>query len=175
MSRKNSLHYLRKIALVSALAAASIVLGKLLAINIGASNRISFENLPVLFAGLYLGPVYGMLCGTVADLVGSLMVGYAINPIITVGAASIGLVAGLVFRLAKRTPFRCALSVLSAHLIGSIVIKTAGLVIFYHLPFLATLFWRIVIYAFTGALECLLLVLLEKNTAFQKQMAKFLS
>ena len=170
-----TLFELRKIAVCAVLAAAGIVLGKLLAVNIGQSFRLSFENLPVLFAGLYLGPWYGLFCGAAADLVGSVMVGYAINPVITLGAASIGLCAGLAGVFFKGRSYRTALAVIIAHSVGSIVIKTAGIVLFYSAPLWITLLWRILIYLVTGTLECLLLMLLEKNTAFQKQLAKLLS
>lgn len=129
---KSSKH-LRVLLLMSLFAALSIVFGKLLAFNIGDMIRISFENLPILFSGIFLGPVYGMVTGVAADLLGCLIVGYAINPVITLGAAVIGFSSGLIFRLTR--PFPAALRIFTAvtvaHVLGSLVIKTAGLAAFY--------------------------------------------
>jgi len=129
---KSSKH-LRILLLMSLFAALSIVFGKLLAFNIGDMIRISFENLPILFAGIFLGPLHGMIVGVAADLLGCLIVGYAINPVITLGAAVIGLSAGLLFRLTKPLPsaLRIFSAVIIAHLLGSVLIKTAGLAAFY--------------------------------------------
>jgi ECF transporter S component (folate family) len=114
-------------------AALSIVFGKLLAFNIGDMIRISFENLPILFAGIFLGPICGAVTGVAADLLGCLLVGYTINPIITLGAAAIGFSSGLLFRVTKPLPavLRVSVATLTAHLLGSLLIKTAGLVAFY--------------------------------------------
>ena len=137
---KSSKH-LRILLLVSLFSALSIVFGKLLAFNLGETIRISFESLPILLAGIFLGPIHGMLVGVVADLLGCLIVGYAINPIITAGAAVIGLSSGLLFYATKPFPtaVRIFISVLSAHVLGSILIKTVGLILYYGSPH--TLFW----------------------------------
>ena len=96
----------RALCLAGLLAAMSLILGKFLQIPSPISQvvRISFENLPIILAGLTLGPVAGAMTGVVADLVGCALYGYAINPMITLGAAAVGLVAGLVGVLAKRLP-----------------------------------------------------------------------
>ena len=54
------------------LAAMSLILGKFLQIPNPFQEfiRISFENLPVMLAGIAMGPVVGALVGTVADLLG---------------------------------------------------------------------------------------------------------
>lgn len=117
------------------LAALSIVFGKFLAISTDVI-RISFENLPVILAGIIFGPLWGGAVGVGADLVGSVMRGYAINPIITLGAAAVGLTAGAVWIVLKKLPYpvRILLSVLFAHALGSVLIKTIGLVVVYKSP-----------------------------------------
>ena len=65
----------RVIVLIGLLAAMSIVFGKLLAINIGNSFRISFENLPILMAGIFFGGPAGFVTGVLADVIGCLIVG----------------------------------------------------------------------------------------------------
>jgi len=153
------------------LAAFSIIFGKYLAINVGENFRFSLENLPILLSALYFGPLAGAIVGAVADLVGCLLVGYAINPVITFGAISIGLVCGWVGKHFKKHNFlRIAVSVSSAHLIGSVLIKTVGLYLYYGSPLLATAVWRLAVYACTGLAELIILFLLSKNQAFEKQM-----
>lgn len=69
----------------------------------------------------------------VADIIGGVLAGYAINPLITLGAASIGLVGGLGWQKLSnlRTGNRLWCSVLAAHFVGSMVINSLALHIFY--------------------------------------------
>ena len=157
------------------LAAVSIIMGKYLAFGVGEVLRFSFENLPILFAAIAFGPVSGMLVGAVADLVGCLLVGYAINPLVTVGAAAIGLVAGLIFKLSplvglKSRTVRVILSAALGHLIGSVLIKTLGLAIFYSMPIPVLMLWRLLNYAIIALLETVILVALMKNRALTRQL-----
>ena len=48
----------------------------------------------VLLAALLFGPWAGFAVGVVADMIGGGLAGYAINPLITLGAGAIGLAAG---------------------------------------------------------------------------------
>lgn len=163
----------RMIVLIGLLAAMSIVFGKLLAINIGNSLRISFENLPILMAGIFLGGPAGFLTGVLADVIGCLIVGYSINPIITLAAGSIGLISGLMFKaLAKQNlPVRVYTSVMTAHVIGSMLLKSAGLMLFYHTP-LAGVAPRVPLYICIGIAESTIILLLLKNKAFAAQVER---
>ncbi|MBR2615990.1 MAG: folate family ECF transporter S component [Clostridia bacterium] len=161
------------LAVCALLAALSILFGKYLAINLGDSIRLSLENLPILLAGFLFGPAAGAVTGTVADLVGCLLVGYSINPLITLGAAVIGLTAGFAGK-AKRLSrsFKVILAVAGAHLIGSVLIKTIGLTLFYGSPFLITLAWRALTYLLVGTIEIVCLWALSGNRSFLKQAAR---
>ena len=163
----------RMIVLIGLLAAMSIVFGKLLAINIGNSLRISFENLPILMAGIFLGAPAGFLTGVLADVIGCLIVGYSINPIITLAAGSIGLISGLMFKaLAKQNlPVRVYASVMTAHVIGSMLLKSVGLMLFYHTP-LAGVAPRVPLYICIGIAESTIILLLLKNKAFAAQVER---
>ncbi|MBQ3076042.1 MAG: folate family ECF transporter S component [Clostridia bacterium] len=168
MKKKITAKFLSVCAILSAF---SIVFGKYLAINVGENFRFSLENLPILLAGLYLGPISGAAVGAVADLVGCLLVGYAINPFITLGAISIGFVSGIVRnQFKKKTGLCLILSIACAHLIGSVLIKTLGLFLFYGAPYLPTAGLRFVVYVCTGLVEFIILFLLSKNHAFENQM-----
>lgn len=163
-----SLKLLTRIAL---LAAISLILGKFLSFKLEPWGRISLENLSVLLCGYLYGPLAGALCGAVGDLVGCLAYGYSINPIITLGAASIGTMAGLFGMHGALKKPRLWLSVASAHLVGSLVIKSIGIYVFYATP-LPTLALRIPIYLITGTIEFTILYLLLKNKGLRKIMCE---
>ena len=163
-----------RVLVVSALfIAMSIVLGKVLAFNIGTSIRISFENLPLLMAGIFFGPFIGAAVGAGADLIGCLLVGYSINPVITIGAASIGFVSGLVSILLSKMNKcpRTALSVLAAHATGSMLLKSIGMYLYFHTP-VQVLLLRIPLYIGIGILEFYIIYLLLKNKAFSDQLER---
>jgi len=142
-----------RLALFSAI---SLVLGKYLQIPVGDSIRISFENLTIILAGYLYGPLCGALCGTVADLVGCMLVGYAINPIITFGAAAIGFLSGLFGKHGIAAKSKLWLSVVAAHTVGSVVIKSAGLYLYFATP-LPVLALRLPTYLIVGTLEYMLI------------------
>ena len=149
------------------LSAISIVMGKYLAIPVGELLRFSFENLPIILAGVAFGPILAILVGVVADLVGCVLVGYTINPIITVGAAVIGALSGISYKLFTRLnlPYavRIVLSVLISHLFGSVIIKSVGLSAFYSIPLYELMLWRLLNYLIVGIAESLILFYLMKN------------
>lgn len=164
------------LVLLSLLSALSILFGKYLAIPGGDVLRFSFENLPILLAGIHFGPIAGALVGAIADLLGCLMVGYAINPIVTVGAVAIGLTGGIAARLLPKSwpkLLRLAISVTVAHLLGSVVIKTFGLAAYYSMPFMVLMLWRLLNYAIIAVLEITLLYILTQNSAIAKQLRRF--
>ena len=162
------------------LSAMSLILGKFLQIPNPFQEfiRISFENLPVILAGISLGPIAGALVGTVADLIGCVAYGYSINPIITVGAASVGLVSGFISNYILKKPLilKIIVSTSEAHLVGSVLIKSAGLAAWYlakyELGYWEYVGWRLINYIIIGVAECVLLYILLKNKAFQKQLER---
>ena len=170
----------RALCLAALLAAMSLILGKFLQIPTPFAEfvRISFENLPLILAGLALGPLAGAMTGAVADLVGCLAYGYSINPIITLGAASVGLVAGVFGWLLARTPLLCRISVsaVAAHLVGSVGIKTAGIAAWYlakyDLGYMELTLWRLLNYTIIAVLEIAILFALLRHRGFQKQLER---
>ncbi len=174
-SKKLLFGSLKVMACAAILAGMSIVLGKYLAFNLTPSIRISFENLPVIISGVFFGPIVGAAVGAVADILGCVMVGYTINPIITAGAACIGLISGIIPLIFKKKNTACViLSVSLSHLLGSVVIKTVGLSVFYSLPLVETGLWRLLTYTAVGAAECVVICLLCKSSAFTRQIENML-
>lgn len=158
----------RTMTVAAMLAAMSLILGKFLQIPNPFSNivRISFENLPILFSGICFGPFVGAVTGVVADLIGCLLYGYTINPLVTLGAGAFGLTAGLISCYVVRRPLwlSCALSTALAHLVGSVVLKSLGLAAWYlsnySMGLIELMLWRLLTYSVIGALECVIVLLL---------------
>lgn len=157
---------LKLLVRLAVLAAISIILGKFLSIKIEPWGRLSFENLSVILSGFAYGPVAGVLCGVCADLLGCLLYGYAINPIITLGAAAVGLMAGLFGSRGMLRSGRLWLSVLLAHIVGSCIIKSVGIYVFYSTP-LPTLALRVPFYILSGGLEYLILSFVLRSKALK--------
>lgn len=161
---------LKALVAASLLAAMSIVCGKYLAFGVGNVLRFSLENLPIILAGMFFGPAIGATVGAVADIIGCLLVGYTLNPIITLGAAAAGFVGGAVYRLTKRHTHLChglcvCLSTVASHICGSVLIKTFGLSAFYDMPFTLLLLWRLANYLIIGAIETALLYFITRSKA----------
>ncbi len=153
------------IAALSLLSAVGIILGKYLAFNLTEYLRFSLESLSIIFASIVFGPIYGMAVGIVQDIVGCILVGYAINPIITLGCAMCGLITGLTFRALKNAPIyvNIPLSVILSHTASSVVIKSLGLAWYYGLPVGITMLTRLINYLLIAVIESTIMILLLKS------------
>ncbi|MBQ9777554.1 MAG: folate family ECF transporter S component, partial [Clostridia bacterium] len=133
---------------------------------------------PVILAGIVLGPLAGAMTGAVADLVGCLAYGYSINPLITLGAAAVGLVSGSASLLLRKSPLllRISVSALLAHLVGSVLIKTAGLAAWYlasyEIGYAELVLWRLLNYAIIAVLEITLLYILLRHRGVARQLER---
>ena len=85
---KNTKNSTRTLTVLALLIAMSIVFSWVLSISTGFV-RFNLGSLPVLLAGIVFGPGAGFAVGALADMIGGILAGYAINPLITLGAASI--------------------------------------------------------------------------------------
>ena len=162
-----------RVLIISALLIAlSIVFGKLLAFNLGPL-RISFENLPILMAGLFFGPVIGLVVGIGADLIGCLIVGYAVNPIITLGAALIGLLSGLLCRLPviRNKDVRLVVSIFVAHIVASMIVKSIGLMVYYGYT-IQSVALRVPLYLGIAMAESTVMFALMRNKAFSRELER---
>ncbi len=170
----------RVLAAAALLAAMSLILGKFLQIPNPFSNifRISLENLPIILAGVCFGPAVGGAVGVVADIVGCLLYGYTINPIVTLGAAVVGIVSGTMARYIIRKPRLLSVlaSTISAHLLGSVLIKSFGLASWYlseySMGLTELILWRLGLYCVIGTVECMLIYFLTTRRAVMRQIEK---
>lgn len=161
----------RALTFSSLLAAMSVVIGIFCKsfMNFGDGMfRISFEGLPIILSGMIFGPIAGAAVGIASDLISYLLSPqiYPINLVVTVGAGVIGLVSGLVSKLVikKRGNLQIITATASAHLIGSLIIKSIGLFDYYGWGILL----RIPTYILIATIEALIICMLYKNSGFKK-------
>lgn len=158
----------RWLTLCALLTAMSIVFSRVLSISTGFL-RFNLGSLPVILAGVLFGPGAGFAVGAVADIVGGVLSGYAINPLITLGAAAVGLVPGLVWRWEglRSADLRLAVGILLGHILGSMVINSLALRLFYNYPW-SLLAARIPNALILSAAEFALVRLLLANRALMR-------
>ncbi len=160
----------KKITLSGLFAALSVVIGIICRsyLTFGAI-RISFDNVPVFIAGIILGPYYAAGCAVIADLVSGFISSGQINPIITAGALAIGLLAGIIPKIfSKAKPLlNTFLTVFISHTVGSMIIKSVGLYVFYGYG-TEILIWRIPLYIGISVAETGIVYLIIKNTKIKK-------
>jgi len=152
------------------LSALSIIFGKFLNIPIGETIRFSFENTPLFLSGIMFGPIISGIVAFVSDILVSILRGYAINPIITLGAVFTSVTGAFLFKIFKKLPvfIRLILSVSIAHIVGSVIIKTCGLSIYAGTSFISLLPMRSVNYLIMIVIDTLVLFFLLKNRSFKK-------
>ena len=166
---------LKRLVLGAMLAAMSVVIGMFCKsfLNFGGGLwRVTFENLPIILAGIFLGPLTGGMVGIVSDLTSYLLSPqiYPPNLIVTFGAFAVGLVSGLMARFVIREHNikQIIISASAAHVLGSMIIKPIGLYQFYQWAVLV----RIPLYMVIAPLEIFLLCMLWKQKSFRKLFDK---
>ena len=172
--QKNKARGLRNVyVLVSAamLAAVSVVIGIFCKNFLNFGNglfRITFENFPIIMSGVVFGPVVGAFVGAISDIISYMLStqSFAVSPIVTLGAAAVGAVSGIIshYVIKREGNLRVIASVVTAHLVGSVIIKSLGLFVYYEWLVL----WRIPTYIIISVLESALLCYLCKSPAFSK-------
>ena len=134
--------------------------------------RITFENFPIILSGIMFGPWVGAFVGIASDVLSYVLStqSLAITPVVTLGAALVGAVSGVVshYVVKKDGMPRIIISVLTAHLAGSVIVKSIGLFVYYDWLVL----WRIPLYAVIASLEALLICLMYKNKTFNTLINK---
>ena len=132
MNPNNPSRSLRTLTFCALLVAMSIVFSRVLSISTGFL-RFNLGSLPVVLAAVLFGPGAGFVVGALADAIGGVLAGYAINPLITLGAGAVGFFAGWGWRhLPARTDgLRLAGGILLGHIVGSMVLNSLALHLFY--------------------------------------------
>ena len=169
---KNSKNSVRTLTLLALLIPMSNVFSRVLSISTGFV-RFNLGSLPVLLAAIFFGPGAGFVVGALADMIGGLLSGYAINPLITLGAGSIGLVAGYLWQKLPelRLGLRLQISVVAAHVVGSVIINSLALRIFYGYAW-SILLTRIPNALVLSAVNTVLIRILMENRAVRNAIGK---
>ncbi|MFI3168699.1 MAG: folate family ECF transporter S component [Faecalibacterium sp.] len=170
--QKIPLHSTKAMVQCALLIAISIVLTHLLTIST-PFLRINLGGVPILLAGVLFGPVAGFVVGALADLIGGTLAGYSINFMITLGTALTGFCMGLCYHylpLPKQN-FRLLSGVVFGNLIGSVIVNTLALRIYYGYAW-SILALRIPNNIVLGAAEFFVLWCLCKNKALMKVLQK---
>lgn len=162
---------LLKIVICSLFAAMAVVIGSVCKLYLTfGSTRITFENLTILLSGIMYGPVAGLLVGACTDLITCLTSAQpSINPLITLGAASVGLTAGLLSMLLKNAKgfWKMVPCVFVPHIIGNMIIKSIALYMMgFHIGMLLP---RVPLYLGIAACECALIYMITQNKEIRKQ------
>lgn len=134
----------KEIAYLAILVAINIVLNIVGVTLPGYSTKLSFTYIPCFVAGIFMGPLAGLLVGLLGDILGLLISseGLAWMPLITVASGLMGLIPGLICRYLKLNIFiKIALSLAVVFVVCSVFINTYALFVLYGkgLPFWAYL------------------------------------
>ena len=111
----------RTLTMLALLTAMSIIFARVFTVSTGFL-RFNLGALPTHLAAVWFGPAGGFVGGALADMIG-----------VTLGAGSVGLVSGLLYRSLHemRLGLRLQISILAGHLVGSVVINSLALHLFY--------------------------------------------
>ena len=169
---KNSKTSVRTLVMLALLTAMSIVFARVFTISTGFV-RFNLGALPTHLAAVWFGPAGGFAVGALADMIGGTLSGYSINPLITLGAGSVGLVSGLLFRQLSqlRLGLRLQLSILAGHVVGSVIINSIALHLFYGYAW-PVLVARIPNALILSAVNVVLLRILLENRSLMKLAKK---
>ena len=129
---QNGIFSTRNLILMAALIAMQIILARFLSIQVSDILRISFESVPIVLAGMWLGPLSGAIVALIADILGTVLSGYGIwFPPIALGPILVGVISGLstkyVFRSdlsSTRDSWKVILTVVVAGIVNSFLVGT---------------------------------------------------
>lgn len=86
----------QNLVMMAALIAMQIVLARFLSIQVSDTLRISFESIPVILAGMWLGPIPGAIVAVLADFLGTILSGYGTwFPPLVLGPLAVGILSGV--------------------------------------------------------------------------------
>lgn len=169
---KKQIFSTKTLVAVSALTAMSIVLTRILKIEIGETIRVSFGHLPILISGVLFGPLAGALTGLVADFVGTTFLSpYAWFPPLGITPVLMGLIPPLVrlvfFRSRPVTMGMLLAMLIPAYLLGPIAWSTLSLHWLYGVPLMSMLYTRVPVSLTVAVLEILVTCTLCRTGAFR--------
>lgn len=132
-NRKPKIFSTRSLTLMAALIAIQIILARFFSIQTD-TLRLSFEIIPVILAGMWMGPLCGAIVAVTADILGTIIQGYgAWFPPLVLGPLSTGILSGLstkyIFRssLAEtKDTWKVAVTVFTVSVLSTFVFGLVG-------------------------------------------------
>ena len=135
--KRNQVFSTHNLVMMAALAAMQIILSRFLGIQVSDTLRLSFESIPVVLAGLWLGPLAGGIVGFVADTIGTMRSGYTWFPPLALNPIMEGVVAGLLARYfirgdigESRGAWKVALTAVITGILNAFVVGLIGSTLF---------------------------------------------
>ncbi len=131
---KTTLFSPKTLAVMGLCIAMTVVLDKFVIIPVGSAIRIGLGALPVIFASNYISPVAGAITALIADLLGCVLAGYTINPVVTLGFVLTAFLSGIFYNYVfVKLPLtlRLFLSIIPAAAVGSALVTSFGLWLWY--------------------------------------------
>lgn len=155
----------RTMVLMGMLIAMEIVMERWIAIPIGDINRVSLGKCVVILSGLWLGPVGGAIVGMISDIIGALISGYAIAPLITVSSMMWGIIPALTKPLLRKSgkSMKCVIlcvAIVINSVVSTLGLTTLGLVTYYGYDFFALLPNRMIQFATLTPVYCIVVCIL---------------
>lgn len=128
--KEKNIKIVMKICLMGLLVALLIVFERTVYIPVGDSSRYSFTFIMIYVSGLLLGAVDAALVAGTADVVGGILAGYSINPLITACVMISAFGAGLLL-YKDRSLVKLSVAIIINELVCSLLLKSAAFAIFY--------------------------------------------
>jgi ECF transporter S component (folate family) len=127
----------RRLTTMALLIALQVVLARFAGIQVSEGLRVSFEAIPIIIAGIWLGPMAGFVVGLLADVIGTVISGYgvyflplAVTPVLN------GVLPGLCFKYlwkGNMNFWKCVVMVVVTEIISSLLLGTLALTWYYDL------------------------------------------
>lgn len=146
---KNRKTDIRKLTVTAMMIALSIVFERLLPIVDTRELRLSLGNVPIALTSIAVSPVYGAVCGVVADLIGCFIKGYPPYPFLMLAPLVVGFLPYYGIKLfgklacdRKYGIVSVSATMIVTNVIASLFITTMGLAEMYGTSFYAQLVLR---------------------------------
>lgn len=131
----------KSIAMMGLLVALQIVASKFLSLKLTDSLRLSISDSFIILAGIWFGPFSGMLVGILSDILGCVISGMGILPLLTVAPAVVGLLAGAaapIFKGAKNI-WSYGIAIAGISMLTSVLYRSWAFSHYYGAPFISYL------------------------------------
>lgn len=171
MKKQNQL---KALAFAAILTAMSVALSYF-SVRVGEVYKFGFSKLPVVIAGIALGPVWGAFVGAASDLIGAIFAGLGINLLFTIPPVLLGIFPWVfmkIFRGGRSTANIIIMTVAGRVLLSGLLLTVLlGYVYGWFTPiskFYTMLSIRLVTAAVESVIEGIICIIIFKNESIMK-------